>query len=294
VRLQDNMSLPKNRYQIKIKGIEVGSGEVYAQHFLVLINGSDNYEDLPGFEVKEPIHKLPARWIKDEYKAQALERQAVAISPATIIGSHLSNVVENNITDLFSAGIFNKLLENVDKSALKIYNEIVPAQVSQSFILRVCANLLEDGISIRDLTKIIENIAEVVELKDVNKVTEHVRESLGKYICHDLAKAGSSNILKVLSISSDWEVAFERALIGDDNNKILTVGPDIIANFISSLKDTLNEHESILHIVTSSILRPHIQKLLKKSFPEIRVLSYAQLNHNFPVDIVGEINRNNN
>ena len=291
VRLVENFDLSPNQYNIYIKDILVGVGEVFKGKVLILMH-EKSFDKIPGMQVKEPIHNMNAKWIDSVYQEEARDQSATLIKPETVVVTHLNTLVEKNITDLFSAGMFNKLMENVDKSSAKMYQEAVPAVVSQSFVLKVCENILKDGYSIRDLSKIIESICEVVDLKNIDKVTEHVFNSMGKYICNRLAKNSGSDSLNLLSLSNDWEDFFERALLGDENNKVLTIAPDIVDKFLNELKLALSNFSKkgkTLHLVTSSTLRVHIQKLISKSIDSVKVLSYSQLEHNFPVEILGEV-----
>lgn len=290
VRIVDNVQLEEKKYAIFIKNILVADGTIYKDKFLALIK-NDELVDLAGERVNEPINNVPAKWISAQDREIAKERGCAVINPATIIGTHLSYAIERNITELFSASTFSYLVENLEKSVSKIYQDIVPTQLSQSAILKICTNLLSEGVSIRDISLIIENIGVVSHLKNISTITEYVRESLGRYICYNLASATGNRILYLVSLNHSWEILFEKALIGDDENRILTLAPDLIQNFITAIKAKIAQYTLPFHLVTTPLLRSHVSKMIKKSLPMIHVLSYAEIQHSPAIEIIGEVEK---
>lgn len=291
IRIVDNSNFVSDKYAVFIKNLKLAEGNVYKHEFLA-IPGPANLSDIKGRDVLEPVNKTPAKWVKNEDKEKAREKGAAIINPVTVIATHLTFLIEENITELFSATVFNNLLQTLDKSISKIYQDLVPSQLQQSVILRVCSNLLQEGVSIRDLGKIIESIAEVSYLKSAVLITEHVRLNLSRYICSKFAEEqGQDGVLSVVSIAPEWEQAFEKALIGDDENKIITLAPDVIDKFMLAINDAIKKCNAQFHIVCAPVLRVHVKKMIQRNFSTIQVLSYAELQSKVPVKILGDISK---
>ncbi len=183
VRIVDNVQLEANHYYIKIKEIDAGQGLVYVGQYMAMdpMGGSVN---LPGHNVLEPTFGLPATWIDAALQDEAQLRGYTVVDAATVISTHLTEVLKSNMPELLSHGEVQKLLRELPKDHADLVKEIVPNQISTTGIQRVLQLLLSERISIRDLGTIIEGIAEVAgALKNPRDIAEHVRTRLARQIC---------------------------------------------------------------------------------------------------------------
>jgi flagellar biosynthesis protein FlhA len=154
VRIQDNMNLEDNHYSIKIKEIEAGSGKIYSDKYLAMSPNSDPIP-FPGEPTTEPAFGLPAKWILAAHKNEAEHKGFTVVDPATVITTHMIELVKENISELLTFADVQKLIDGLNESHRKLVNDMVPSQVSMGTIQRILQNLLDEKISIRDLPTIL-------------------------------------------------------------------------------------------------------------------------------------------
>lgn len=290
VRVVDNYSLPENTYVIKIKEIEVCKGTVYPDKYLVM--SPDNlYISIPGDDTREPAFGLPAKWIQGTYKYQAEQQGLTVVEPATVITTHLIEIVKDNIADLLTFSDVQALVENLSEGHRKLVNDMVPTQLSMGTIQRILQNLLSERISIRDLPTILEAISESgLGAKAITPLTEYVRSRLARQISSAFATEGTLNIL---TLSPDWEQDFASSLVGDSSSvRELAMPPSQIRQFISQANKLYERPEVSSYapvLVTSPNIRPFVQALLDRLGPKIPVLSQNEVHPRMHVETVGEI-----
>src|SRR6185295_10408005 len=184
VRIQDNMQLPANTYVIKVKEIEAARGDIRPDMLLVM-NPAGGKITLPGEETTEPTFGLPAMWIGEPYREEALFRNYTVVDPPTVITTHLTEIVKDNMPELLSYAETQKLLDDLGKTQQKLVTETIPGQITVGGVQRVLQNLLREQVSIRDLSTILEAIAEASRAThNVNMISEHVRARLARQISH--------------------------------------------------------------------------------------------------------------
>ncbi|MBH1990007.1 MAG: flagellar biosynthesis protein FlhA [Alphaproteobacteria bacterium] len=290
VRMQDNMDLEDNHYSIKIKEIEAGSGKVCPDKYLAM---SPNGEDIPfpGEVTTEPAFGLPAKWIAGSQKETAEHKGFTVVDPATVITTHMIELVKENISELITFADVQKLIDGLNESHRKLVNDMVPSQVSMGTIQRILQNLLDEKISIRDLPTILEAVSESgLGAKSITALTEFVRSRLGRQITHSFAQ---NNVLNVVMLSSEWESEFASSIVGDYNSaRELAMAPSQLQKFIKKSNDLLNRSDVAIHhpvIVTSSNIRPFVQTVIDKLGPRTPVLSQNEIHHKVSIETLGEI-----
>ncbi|MEC8792358.1 MAG: flagellar biosynthesis protein FlhA, partial [Pseudomonadota bacterium] len=175
VRIQDNLQLDANVYVIRVKEIEVGRGELQPTRLLAL-NPTGESVDLPGTDTREPTFGLPATWIAQEAREEAMFRGYTVVDPSTVIVTHLAETIRDNMSEILSYGETQKLLDGLPAEQQKLVEDVVPAQITVSALQRVLQNLLNERVSIRDLPSILEGVAEAAGYsRNVTTITEHVR-----------------------------------------------------------------------------------------------------------------------
>ena len=182
VRIQDNMQLPANSYAVYIKEVEAGKGDLRPNMLLVMDPRGEEIS-LPGERTKEPTLGLPALWIDPANREEALFRGYTVVDPPTVITTHLTEVVRDNMYELLSYTETQKLLNELDKDQQKLITEVIPAQITVAGIQRVLQNLLNERVSIRDLPTILEGVAEAFAItRNVLMISEHVRARLSRQL----------------------------------------------------------------------------------------------------------------
>ena len=183
VRILDNVQLEANTYIIKIKEVDAGTGKIWPNQFMVM-DPAGNQVSVPGIHTIEPTFGLPATWVDASLKEEASLKGYTVVDAATVLSTHLTELLKNNMSDLLSYGEVQKLLKDLPKEQGELVKDIVPSQVTISGIQRVLQLLLAERISIRDLSTILEGIADALAFsRNPATMVEHVRARLARQIC---------------------------------------------------------------------------------------------------------------
>lgn len=278
VRLLDNLSLQPNEYLILVKETQVGRGELRADRLMVISPGGNLGElsDLRGEEAREPAFGLPALWIDRGLREEASMRGLTVIDAATVITTHLTEVLKDNIADLFSYADTQKLLKELPEEAQKLVSDLIPSRISVSGVQRVLQNLLSEGISIRDLATILEGIADATGLsQNIMLMTEHVRARLARQISAAYAQNG---VIPVVMLSPDWEARIAESLQGEERQ--LAMSPSALQAFVAAIRDTFDRlaaEGELPCLLTSPVSRPYVRSIIERVRPATVVLSQNEI-----------------
>ncbi len=290
VRLQDNMDLEENTYSIKVKEIEAGSGSVYPDKYLVM---SPNNSPLPfpGEDTLEPAFGLKAKWVTAACKVEAEQRGYTVVDPATVITTHMIELVKENISELLTFSDVQKLIDGLGEGHKRLVTDMVPSQLSMGTIQRVLQNLLDEKISIRDLSTILEAISESgLGAKSITALTELVRSRLARQISHTFSENGT---IHMVTLSGEWENEFSSSIVGDYNSvRELAMAPSQLHKFVQKSKELIQNPSVAMHnpiIVTSPNIRPFVQTVIEKLGPKVPVLSQNEIHHRMRIETLGEI-----
>lgn len=290
VRIQDNMQLPANTYVVKVKEVETARGEVRPD-MLLIMDPMGNPLSLPGEQTTEPTFGLPAMWVTENYREEALFRNYTVVDPPTVVTTHLTEVVKENMADLLSYAETQKLLDELGKEEQKLISETVPSQITVSGVQRVLQNLLNEMISIRDLPAIMEAVAESSRItQNVGIITEHVRMRLARQISHHYTI--DEGYVPILAMSPAWEQSFVEALIGDAEEKTLSMPPSRIQEFITAVREkyealSLRGESPVL--LTSPSIRPFVRSIIERFRPQTVVLSQNEIHPKARIKTVGQL-----
>ncbi len=290
VRILDNVQLDSNSYVIRIKEVEAGSGQVFPGAVMAM-DPMGGQVQLPGQHLTEPTFGLPATWIDTGLREEAQLRGYTVVDAATVISTHLTEVIKTNTADLLSYVEVQKLLKELPKEHQDLLKEIVPAQISTTGIQRVLQLLLGERISIRDLGAILEAISEVAgAVRDPRLVTEHVRSRLGRQICaQNTAPQGH---LPIITLSPQWEDSFAMSLVGEGEQKHLAMQPSRLQDFVIKLRDTFEQaarEGEMPVLVTSSMSRQHVRAVLERFRPQTAVMAQGEIHPRARLKTVGSV-----
>lgn len=290
VRILDNMQLEPNAYKVRIKEVEAGAGEIYANQLMVM-DPYGNKIDLPGHHTTEPTFGLPATWIEPALRDEAELRGLSIIDPSTVISTHLTEVLKTNVADLLSYSNVQSLLAGLPKEQQKLVEDIVPGLISVSGVQRVLQALLNERISIRDLSSILEAIAEIAGPgRSVQTIAEHVRSRLARQLC--AANLGPDGNLPLLTLSPQWERDFAEAMVGDGENRHLAMAPSRLQQFIGAVQQAFERAAQMGELpvlITSPGIRPHVRSIIERFRPQTVVLSQNEVHPRVRLKTVGSV-----
>lgn len=288
VRIQDNMQLPANTYVIKVKEVETARGEIRPDMLLVM-DPAGNKISLPGEETIEPTFGLPAMWVAENYREEALFRNYTVVDPPTVVTTHLTETVKGNMSDLLSYAETQKLLDDLGKEEQKLISETIPSQISVAGVQRVLQNLLGEMVSIRDLATIMEAISESSRIsQNIALITEHVRMRLARQISHQ--STNEEGYISILAMSPAWEQSFVEALNGDGEDRMLTMAPSRIQDFITAIRQQFDElamQGETPILLTSPGIRPYVRSIVERFRPQTVVLSQNEIHPRARIKTVG-------
>ncbi|MBH0236307.1 flagellar biosynthesis protein FlhA [Methylobrevis albus] len=278
VRLLDNVQLSGNDYVIKIKEVDAGSGSIFPGQFMVM-DPNGGKVGLPGTQTTEPTFGLPATWVEGRLREEAALRGYTVVDPATVLSTHLSEVLKANIAELLSYADVKKLLGDLPSEQAKLVDDIVPGQISVSGIQRVLQQLLNERISIRDLSTILEGIAEAVGFtRSTQNIAEHVRARLARQICAQ--HSSPAGYLPLITLSPAWEQAFLESLVGDGDEKRLAMAPSKLQDFVVKVRDAFEDAAKkgeIPVLMTSPMARPYVRSIVERFRAHTTVMSQAEV-----------------
>lgn len=290
VRIQDNLQLPANTYVLRIKEIETGRGDV-RPGMLMVIDPSGQPITLPGESTTEPTFGLPAMWIDERYREEALFRGYTVVDAATVVTTHLTEIVKDNMSDLLSYAETQKLLDELPKEYQKLVADVIPSQISIGGLQRVLQNLVAERVSIRDLPLILEGVAEGSTFtRNIAMVTEHVRARLARQICD--AHTGAHGHLPLVTLQTRWEQAFAESLMGEGEEKQLAMAPSILQEFIVAVREAFEKFGQMGEnpaLLTSPFIRPYVRSVIERFRPQTIVLSQNEIHPKARIKTIGQI-----
>ena len=290
VRILDNVQLEANAYVIKIKEVEAGTGKIWAGQFMVM-DPAGGQVNLPGVHTTEPTFGLPATWVDPSQKEEATLKGYTVVDAATVLSTHLTELLKTNMSELLSYAEVAKLVRDLPKEQSELIKDIVPATITMSGIQRVLQILLTERVSIRDLSTILEGIADAIAFtRNPMLITEHVRARLARQLC---AQYTSPNgYLPLIALSAKWEQAFADSIVGQGDERTLAMQPSRLSEFITLVRerfeDAARQGEAPV-LVTSAGIRPFVRGIVERFRAQTTVLSQSEIHPRARLRTVGSI-----
>ena len=290
VRILDNVQLEANAYVIKIKEVEAGGGKIWPGQYMVM-DPAGGQVKMPGTHTTEPTFGLPATWIDPALKEEASLKGYTVVDAATVLSTHLTELLKSNMAELLSYAEVQKLLKELPKEQADLVKDLVPSLITVSGIQRILQLLLAERVSIRDLGTILEGIADgISSTRNPVMLTEHVRMRLARQICAQFT--GSSGYLPLIALSAAWEQNFAEAMIGEGDNRHLAMQPSKLTEFITLVRERFEaaarEGEAPV-LVTSAGIRPFVRGIVERFRAQTPVLSQAEIHPRVRLKTVGSI-----
>jgi len=289
IRLRDNIQLAPNEYQIKIKGVEAARGELMLDHYLAMNPGLVE-EEIDGIQTTEPAFGLPAVWITESQRDRAEMLGYTVVDSPSVIATHLTEVIKKYAHELTGRQEVQTLLDNVKQNYPVIVDELVPKLMTVGEIQKVLANLLREGVSIRDMVTILETLADYAPVThDTDMLTEYVRQALGRAISK---KFLSDTGTKVITLDPKLEQLIMDSLQKTETGSYLAMEPGVVNNILTNLTKQVQKLVQLGQqpvILASPVVRIHFKKLAEQAIPGIVVLSYNELDPNLEIQSVGVV-----
>jgi flagellar biosynthesis protein FlhA len=290
VRIQDNLQLPANTYVIRVKEIEAGRGELRPSMLLVMDPRGEKIP-LPGEETVEPTFGLPAMWCNEASREEALFRGYTVVDPPTVVTTHLTETIKDNMAELLSYAETQKLLDEQDSEHQKLVADLIPSQITVGGLQRVLQNLLAERVSVRDLPTILEGVSEACGYtRNVTAITEHVRARLARQISND--QVNQEGFIPMITLSAPWEQAFAEAIVGDGEDRQLSMAPSRLQEFIGAVRQTFERHAMMGEspvLLTSPPVRPFVRSIVERFRPSTVVLSQNEIHAKARIKTLGQI-----
>ena len=290
VRIQDNLQLAPNTYVIRVKEIEAGRGDIRPAMLLVMDPRGDAMS-LPGEQTVEPTFGLPAIWVEPTYREEALFRGYTVVDPSTVVTTHLTEVIKDNMAELLSYTETQKLLDEMDRSHQKMVADVIPTQITLGGLQRVIQNLLAERVSVRDMAGILEGVSEAcTQTRNITQITEHVRSRLARQISD--SNTNELGFIPLITLSPDWEHAFAESLVGEGDDRQLAMAPSQLQQFITVVRQTFERHAMMGEapvLLTSPAIRPYVRSIVERFRPTTTVMSQNEIHPKAKIKTLGQI-----
>jgi len=290
VRILDNVQLEANSYVIKIKEVDAGTGRVWpGQHMVMDPTGAQ--VKLPGVHTTEPTFGLPATWVDNAQKEEATIKGYTVVDAATVLSTHLTELIKSNTAELLSYAEVQKLIKDLPKEQSDLVKDIVPSLITVSGIQRVLQLLLNERVSIRDLASILEGIADALAFtRNQVAIAEHVRVRLSRQICAQ--HTTPAGYLPLISLTAKWEQNFAESMVGQGDERSLAMQPSRLSEFITLVRERFEEaarQGEAPVLITSPSARPFVRGIVERFRSQTSVLSQSEIHPRVRLKTVGSV-----
>jgi len=291
IEVSDDYKTPPKNYCIKLHGTAVASYEMRLNDVMVML-GNRERPNLPGEEIREPAFGMPAFTTSQTFRADLLRDGYMVVDNLSVLLTHLSEVLRNNLGQLLSYKDMRILLDRLGPEYRKLLEDICPIHLTYSGLQSVLKLLLNERVSIASLDLILEAIAEIApHQRRPEQIVEHVRMRMGQQICGSLCVNG---VLHVLRLGGHWDVIFHQSLKRDAKGEIVEfdIDPRDLEKFgqeaAASIQAHMNEGTAFA-LITSPESRPYVRMIIERMFPTLSVLSHAEIARGIEVQTLGAI-----
>ncbi len=290
VHIRDNLQLKPNRYAFYLKGVEVAGGELMMGHYLAITNDEKDAR-IAGIKTREPAFGLPALWVPESQKEDAQAKGYVIVDPATVITTHLTEMIKAQADELLGRQEVQSLVDNLATHYPKIVEELVPKVIPIGVLQRVLQRLLKERVSIRDLFAILETLADYITItKNVDILTGYVRQGLSRTITRQYQdQEGNVN---VMMLSPNIEDTISQSIQHTEMESFVSPDPNMVKRLIASLQKGMAHFEATgLNpiILCSPVVRSHLRKILEKFIPNVVVLAHNEITRDVNIKSFGVV-----
>ncbi|WP_316155175.1 flagellar biosynthesis protein FlhA [Cupriavidus sp. BIC8F] len=285
VHIRDNLELKPNAYRITLKGVEIGRGEAMPGQWMA-INPGQVSGTLPGAATRDPAFGLPAVWIDAGIKEQAQSYGYTVVDASTVVATHMNHLIHMHAAELLGRQEVQALLDRIAKDSPKLTEDLVPKAISLTALQKILQNLLDEGVPIRDMRTILDVVAEhAPKISDPNELTAMVRVALGRAITQQLFPNNAD--LQVIGLDAGLERVLSQALTNGGG-----IEPGLADALLQQTQGAVTRQEQMGMdpvLLVPSQLRPLMARFLRRTMPQLRVLSHAEVPDNRNIRITAMI-----
>jgi flagellar biosynthesis protein FlhA len=291
IKLTDDIGAAPKTYQIRFHGAAAATQEL-RMHEVLVIFGDGKRPSMPGDEIREPAFGMKAIWISESFAKEARREGFKPIDPISVMLTHLSEAIHNNLARLLSYKDMRALLDRLEPEYKRLLDDVCPSQISQSGLLAVLKLLLAERVSIRNLTLILEAVAEIApHVRRPEQIVEHVRMRISQQICGGLLDQG---VLKVLRLGNRWDMVFHQSLKRDAKGDVaeFDIDPRLMEEFATQASAAIRkrlEEKHLFVVVTTAETRPFVRMIIERMFPNLPVLSQLEIARGVEVRSLGVV-----
>ncbi len=290
LHLRDNLQLRPGQYSLLLKGNEVASAEILIDHYLAMDPGNAKHH-IKGIETREPAFNLPALWIPEIQKDEAMLAGYTVVDPSTVIATHLTEVFRRHLSLFLGRQEVQGLLDNLGKTAPSVVEELVPNTLPLGTVQKVLQNLVRENVCIRDLLTIVETLADFGHsVKSPEMLTEYVREKLSRTIVKPYLD--SQGALPIISLSPATEQTLQESIRQTENGVFLALSPGIAQKLMQqinlAIENAVNTDGQPV-VLVSPMARPHLAQLIVRFLPTVPVISQAEIPSEIRLQSVGTV-----
>lgn len=289
IRLHDAASLGTNQYVVRIRGEEVARGEILVDYLLAL-EPSNPLGEVDGIETIEPAYGIPSRWILPEHKEIAEIYGYNVIDPLSVMLTHLSETVKKHAYELLNRAETAQLVENLKRIDPELVDEIIPKVVSYSTLEKVLRSLLKEGVPIKDMGLILENLADALNAgRDLDAAVEQVRGALARTITRRFCEDGQ---LRVITLDAEVERKIITSLTRNEQGTYLAMSPDLMQQTVGQIGEHIKKFNDLSQtpvVLVSQVIRGYFSKMITQFYPNVYVLAFNEVTNNVQIQAIGNV-----
>jgi flagellar biosynthesis protein FlhA len=290
IRIRDNLHLQPNNYQLLLKGVDIGHGEIFPDKFLAMDSGLA-HGDIEGVKTKEPAFGLDAIWIEPSLKEEAITHGYTVVDPATVISTHIGELIKSYSSELLTRQDIANLLDNMKKSYLVVVEDVQKV-ASLGLIQKVLKELLSQKIPIKDMLTILETISDVAEVtKNVDILVEQVRAKLSRVISN--MYSDDDKLLKLITFANSTEQKMIDKLQDRDGYKDLLLNISQINSLVNEVSiqatEILSKGIAPVILIVDPLLRKSLSDIFVKFNLDVVVLSHAEIDPSIKFEVLANI-----
>lgn len=289
VRIKDDPDLPSNTYTISLQGVETAKGMVNPLMMMV-INPSGEDLDIPGEKTREPTFGLNALWVDEDNAALAEADGHTVVDPESVITTHLTEVIKEHMPEILSYEATQALIDGLPKEYQKLLSDCA-ANSPAVTLQHVLQALLSERVSIRNLPKIIEAIAEATaSTQNIKMIVEHVRGKLSKQICQSLTD--EQGYVPVINLGAEWETELANSISTTDGQETFLLSPTRVQELVLLLRQEIqkfSDGDQWPAILVTPKVRPYLRSILERVSPMTNVISHNEVHRKSSLRTVGTL-----